>query len=166
MPGPLNRAATRIGQLYFIHDGLIMRRFVPLGGEPDPLDPGQEDEEAGDSVIPPVQPEQADPEPNGAARAVPRISRRDRALNSIGPVGRIVMPKALTRDVLNVFHGIPLTGHFGKNKTVHNVAQYFYWAGLTKDVHDRVRGCHVCQMRKQTRPMRHMHPGGFIASAP
>ena len=95
-----------------------------------------------------------------------RIARRHRALNRFGPVGRIVVPKALIRDVLNVFHGIPLTGHLGKDKTVQTIGQYFYWQGLTTDVAHRVKGCHVCQMRKPTRPMRHMHPGGFSASEP
>ena len=77
-----------------------------------------------------------------------------------------MVPKALVRDVLNVYHGIPLTGHFGKDKTVQNIETHFYWQGLTKDVHERVRGCHLCQMRKQTRPKRHSHPGGFEASEP
>jgi hypothetical protein len=81
-----------------------------------------------------------------------RISRRDRALDRQGPIGRIVVPKALIRDILNVYHGIPLTGHLGKDKTVYNVSQHLYWAGLTKDVHNRIRGCHLCQMRRQTRP--------------
>jgi hypothetical protein len=95
-----------------------------------------------------------------------RIARRHKALSRYGPKGRIVVPKALIRDVLNVFHGIPLTGHLGKDKTVQTIGQYFYWKGLTTDVAHRVKGCHVCQMRKPTRPMRHMHPGGFSASEP
>jgi hypothetical protein len=77
-----------------------------------------------------------------------------------------VGPKALVRDVLNVCHGIPLTGHLGKDKTVKTISQYFYWPVLTADVAQRVRGCHVCQMRKPTRPLRYMHPGGFHASEP
>ena len=112
-----------------------------------------EEEVLGDGVLP-------------VGQSAPRISRRAKALARCGPVGRIVVPKSMIVDVLNVFHGIPLLGHFGKDKTVKNVEQHFYWAGLTKDVHKRVRGCHLCQMRKQTRPVRHSHPGGFKASVP
>ena len=94
------------------------------------------------------------------------MKRRDRALDRFGPIGRIVVPRTLVRDILNVYHGIPLTGHLGKDKTVHAISTHFYWKGLTKDVTTRVKGCHLCQMRKQTRPMRHMHPGGFKADEP
>jgi transposase InsO family protein len=84
----------------------------------------------------------------------------------VRPLGKIVVPAALIPDVLVMFHGVPITGHYGRDKTIHHISTYFWWKSLTKDVVDRVKGCHVCQMRKQTRPKRHMPPGGFVATAP
>ena len=124
-----------------------MRRFMPLSAsDKAPEAPTRELDIEIDARL-----ENDTPKVKVKRKPEPRIKRRARSLAKNGPVGRIVVPKALVRDVLNVYHGIPLTGHFGKDKTVQNIETHFYWQGLTKDVHDRVQGCHLCQMRKQTR---------------
>ena len=168
----------QIKNRYFIHEKLLMRRFLPLQDSTDDNGKkGMQQESTPEGEAEP-QPEEERFKPKGRNWRVKekrlllkrataqRVARRNHALNRSGPIGRTVVPKALVRDVLNVFHGIPLTGHLGKDKTVHTISQHFYWAGLTKDVARRVKGCHLCQMRKQTRPMKSMFPGGFHASEP
>lgn len=95
-----------------------------------------------------------------------KVSRRDRALARTAPESRIVVPKALINDVLWVFHGLPVTGHMGRNKTLDLIAMHFWWKGMSGDVRRRVRGCHACQMRKAPRPTKHMKPGELVANEP
>jgi hypothetical protein len=162
---PLSKTASakrdKIRSHYFIHEDLLMRRFVPLEGTDTPEDAqiAQQSDTATapENVTQPECPselatndkeqleeakapsETADPEQPSEAEvhsdesrlhtktsSKRRVARRHRALNRFGPKGRIVVPKALIRDVLNVFHGIPLTGHLGKDKTVQTIGQYFY----------------------------------------
>jgi hypothetical protein len=93
-------------------------------------------------------------------------TRRERALQSINPDGRIVVPERLISDVLLLFHGLPITGHVGRNKTEEAIRQRFYWGGLAADVRRRVQACHLCQLRKPPRPTRHIAPAGFTVNAP
>ena len=60
----------------------------------------------------------------------------------------MVLPAALTKDVLKELHDEPLSGHFGVNKTTARVVERYYWAGYTKDIHEFVQSCQVCQKRK------------------
>ena len=45
-------------------------------------------------------------------------------------------------------HDIPLGGHFGRDKTLANIAKNFFWPGLAIDVYDFVKSCHNCQQNK------------------
>ena len=45
-------------------------------------------------------------------------------------------------------HDIPLGGHFGREKTLANLARNFFWSGMTKDVEDFVKSCSNCQRNK------------------
>lgn len=155
-------AEPSVHKWFFEHEGLLMRRFEPkeLTAQRDEQSQPEQDEEKNQGVV--EGPAEAPPDNGSRAR----INRRMRALERTRPVGRIVVPDALVPDVLLMFHGIPLTGHYGRDKTVQHIASYFWWKSLNKDVVDRVKGCHVCQMRKQTRPIKNIPPGGFVASAP
>ena len=48
-------------------------------------------------------------------------------------------------------HDIPLGGHFGREKTLANIAKNFFWPGMTKDVEDFVKSCSNCQRNKAVR---------------
>jgi len=48
-------------------------------------------------------------------------------------------------------HDIPLGGHFGREKTLANLAKNFFWPGMTKDVEDFVKSCNNCQRNKSVR---------------
>jgi hypothetical protein len=158
-----------IHKWFFEKEGLLMRRFEPRQPPSESPPQGQEEEKeenqpdqigAGEALAE-GQPER---EPDNGSGA--RVSKRAKALARVRPLGKIVVPAALIPDVLVMFHGVPITGHYGRDKTIHHISTYFWWKSLTKDVVDRVKGCHVCQMRKQTRPKRHMPPGGCVATAP
>ena len=45
-------------------------------------------------------------------------------------------------------HDIPLGGHFGRDKTLANLAKNFFWPGMTTDVEDYVKSCNNCQKNK------------------
>ena len=63
-------------------------------------------------------------------------------------------------------HDIPLGGHFGRDKTLANLAKNFFWPGMVKDVEDYVRSCDNCQRNKwpKRKPLGllypHDRPGG------
>ena len=138
MGSSARRRAIRIKGYFFEKDGLLMRRFTPVEVEG-------------------VVAERDD---------IPNLTRRDRELQKMYPSGRIVVPRTMIATVLSLFHGPPLTGHNGRNKTIDLVKSRFYWGGLVKDVRARVKGCHLCQMRKPARPTRHIRPGGFVTHSP
>jgi transposase InsO family protein len=48
-------------------------------------------------------------------------------------------------------HDIPLGGHFGREKTLANLANNFFWPGITTDVEDFVKSCINCQRNKAVR---------------
>ena len=81
-----------------------------------------------------------------------RDERRARAIRRCFPEGRVVVPESLVGAVLWTFHGIPLTGHPGRTRTVEMVKRYFYWPGLNEDVRRRVQGCQSCQAREYAKP--------------
>ena len=54
-------------------------------------------------------------------------------------VGNIILNRLLEA------HDSPLGGHFGRDKTLSNLAKNFWWPGLVKDVEDYVKSCANCQ---------------------
>jgi exodeoxyribonuclease III len=67
---------------------------------------------------------------------------------------RIVTPASMTASVLRHFHGLPINGHLGRNRTYHNVAEHFVWRGIYRDVARWVKSCVLCQRRKPPRPLK------------
>lgn len=57
---------------------------------------------------------------------------------------QIVVPQAFRHEILLLAHDNPLAGHF--NKTYGRVLCCFFWPGLKKEVHQRCKTCHVCQV--------------------
>jgi hypothetical protein len=55
---------------------------------------------------------------------------------------RVVVPAGEARErVLEEAHDSPYSGHFGKDKVLHQTNQNFWWPGWRKDVESYVFGC-------------------------
>jgi hypothetical protein len=137
MRGAPRERAKGIKRFFFISNGLLMRKHS------EPKKP-----------------------PKGKDHRRSNAVRRRRALDRTLPPGRIVVPQSLRADVLDTFHGIPLTGHLGRKKTTERAATYFWWGGMAAQFRKKVRSCHLCQMRKPPQPTRNLAPGSIQANAP
>ena len=61
-------------------------------------------------------------------------------------VYQIVVPTVHRREVLELAHDLPVSGHLGVRKTYNRVLQHFFWPGLKRDVAKWCRECHTCQL--------------------
>ncbi len=61
---------------------------------------------------------------------------------------QVYVPAALRSKVLVAFHDNPLSGHFGRFKTLKRIQKLAYWPKMWKDVVTYVRNCTVCQTLK------------------
>ena len=67
---------------------------------------------------------------------------------------RICVPR-LSRDaVLHAAHGDALTGHPGITRTAANIAQFFWWPNMFRDVAHFVRSCRTCAAAKSSTGLR------------
>ena len=67
---------------------------------------------------------------------------------------RIVVPESLKAFVLYLHHGLPVSGHQGRSRTLAAVSARFWWKDLHRDVRRWVRSCVPCLRRKSPRPLR------------
>ena len=67
---------------------------------------------------------------------------------------RVVVPECLRKFVIEQHHNTQLSGHQGRKRTTQQVAQTFFWPGMSKDVKRWVRACLACAKRKTPRPRR------------
>ena len=76
-------------------------------------------------------------------------------------VYQIVVPTVHRREVLELAHDLPMSGHLGVHKTHNRVLQHFYWPGLKRDVAKWCKECHTCQLGgkpNQNIPQAPLHP--------
>jgi hypothetical protein len=80
-------------------------------------------------------------------------SREKLLFRKIAETERLCIPGwgTLRLNRLLEAHDIPLGGHFGREKTLANLAKNFFWPGMTKDVEDFVKSCNNCQRNKAVR---------------
>ncbi|CAI5483970.1 unnamed protein product [Closterium sp. Yama58-4] len=61
-------------------------------------------------------------------------------------------PKLSRRQILlEEFHDVAYTGHFGSNKTLAGIAKYYYWPRMAADVQQFVTSCDTCQQMKSSK---------------
>ncbi|KAJ2984544.1 hypothetical protein NUW58_g6005 [Xylaria curta] len=65
--------------------------------------------------------------------------------------GRLWVPLALQREVLESEHDTRVAGHMGMDKTAELVTRNFWWPNLENMVREYVRGCLECQQNKGPR---------------
>ena len=76
-------------------------------------------------------------------------------------VYQIVVPTVHRREVLELAHDLPMSGHLGVRKTHNRVLQHFFWPGLKRDVAKWCKECHICQLGgkpNQNIPQAPLHP--------
>ena len=61
---------------------------------------------------------------------------------------RIVLPKILIPNNLQLVHDSPSGAHFGLTKVPTKVKAKFFWIGMKKDCLSWINSCDVCQKRK------------------
>ncbi|KAG9293417.1 hypothetical protein G9A89_009141 [Geosiphon pyriformis] len=44
-------------------------------------------------------------------------------------------------------HTDPLTGHFGKTKTIQKTLAYYYWPTFRKNIAEYIKICDICQRK-------------------
>ena len=76
-------------------------------------------------------------------------------------VYQIVVPTVHRREILELAHDLPVSGHLGVRKTYNRVLQHFFWPGLKRDVAKWCKECHTCQLGgkpNQNIPQAPLHP--------
>lgn len=67
---------------------------------------------------------------------------------------KIVVPKALRKDMLTLIH----EAHFGIEKCKNRARELMYWPGMSRDIEDTVLKCTVCEKFKKTNTKEPLHP--------
>jgi transposase InsO family protein len=75
-----------------------------------------------------------------------------RGLASFSPVlPRVVVPAIFRKELLELFHDAPFSGHLGIKRTIRRLSHNYYWNTLQQDVTDYVNACAVCASEKVRR---------------
>ena len=76
-----------------------------------------------------------------------------------GKHAQIVVPMSLKAFILRRYHGLPVSGHLGKNKVTKQIALHYYWPGMADNIAKWIKSCLTCARRKRTRNMSATEPG-------
>ncbi|VFQ93503.1 unnamed protein product [Cuscuta campestris] len=68
----------------------------------------------------------------------------------------------LRNQILHEFHGTPVAGHQGVDRTFRRIADVFYWPGLRREVRAFVASCPACQATKYST----RKPAGLLQPLP
>jgi len=69
---------------------------------------------------------------------------------SAGGGWKLVLPAAMVPMVFHYFHFGPIGDHLGVLKTTPKIRQHFIWKGMDADIHNRLRYCKTCDVRRVT----------------
>ncbi|XP_061744139.1 uncharacterized protein LOC133543542 [Nerophis ophidion] len=70
-----------------------------------------------------------------------------------GQVIQVMVPDKYRDLILRTAHGAE-SGHFGVKKTYRRLLEHFYWPRMKRHVSRFVKACHVCQVAKQSTPIK------------
>ncbi|KAJ8351941.1 hypothetical protein SKAU_G00234170 [Synaphobranchus kaupii] len=76
------------------------------------------------------------------------LYRRWQAPGRGSDILQLLVPRAFRPDVLRLVHGSVGVGHFGNNKTLHQLRGKFHWPGCRHDVELHVHCCDSCTAQK------------------
>lgn len=61
---------------------------------------------------------------------------------------KIYVPSSLRSLILNSYHGPPLSGHWGSQKTLDRILRTFFWPGMRADISHFIQSCLSCQKNR------------------
>ena len=61
----------------------------------------------------------------------------------------IMVPKAITNQLIKEVHGNVMYGHEGQFKTKERILQSYWWPGMDQHINDHLRQCETCQKTKK-----------------
>ncbi|KAL6486140.1 hypothetical protein MHYP_G00055320 [Metynnis hypsauchen] len=82
------------------------------------------------------------------------------------PQFRLLVPKSLIKELMDLCHGSPLSGHLGIGKTLHKARQHFFWHGMGEDIRLFIQKCPQCQASKAVGPTGRAPLQRYQAGAP
>lgn len=83
-------------------------------------------------------------------------------LNDLSEEWKLVVPKDHRKQILQRFHDIPASGHFGTYKTYKKILHSHYWPKMKSDIAKYVKSCHVCAQHK----VEQKRPAGLMGERP
>ena len=61
----------------------------------------------------------------------------------------IMVPKAITNQLITEVHGNVMYGHEGQFKTKERILQSYWWPGMDQHINEHLRQCEKCQKTKK-----------------
>ncbi len=65
---------------------------------------------------------------------------------------QLVVPKLYHKQVVELGHSVPWSGHLGLMKTLMRISKRFYWPGMYSEVKDYCKACPECQLLVGRKP--------------
>ncbi len=65
---------------------------------------------------------------------------------------QLVVPKLYHKQVVELGHSVPWSGHLGFMKTLMRISKRFYWPGMYSEVKDYCKACPECQLSVGRKP--------------
>ena len=72
---------------------------------------------------------------------------------------QVLVPECLRAFILRRYHGLPVSAHLGRKRTMLQVSASYYWPSLRKDLGRWINACLACRRRKTPRPLHAGDPG-------
>ena len=96
-----------------------------------------------------------------------RVVRQERSNHKrIERAEQLYIPETHREAILHAFHGEPVTGHMGRNRTLSNMRRRVWWPSMSRDTRAWVRGCLTCCKRKNKQPRNTGQPDTFETGKP
>ncbi|CAB4043987.1 Hypothetical predicted protein, partial [Paramuricea clavata] len=78
----------------------------------------------------------------------------------------LVVPRKMRADLLRLSHNDPSSEQMGINRCVERLQPWYYWLGITSDVHLWVAECNVCNQRQPSSASNHSPMENIRVSQP
>src|SRR6266850_568091 len=64
--------------------------------------------------------------------------------------GKLVIPPDdnIRREIMNIWHDIPIAGHPGRDETTRRITEQYHWPRAQQWITEYIKGCAICQQNK------------------